>query len=74
MLEAFKEIVCVDFEFVAGVGERQIPVCMVAKLLRAGRTIRLWQDEFPPEPPFPIDASTLVVAYYGARSWAVFAL
>jgi hypothetical protein len=32
--------------------------------LRSGRTIRLWQDQFGPEPPYPIDADTLLKAYY----------
>ena len=37
----YREIVLVDFEFVAQPGERPEPVCLVAKLLRSGRTIRL---------------------------------
>jgi len=65
-LEPFREIVLVDFEFVADPGERPKPVCMVAKLLKSGRVIRLWQDEFPPEPPYPIDAGSLFVAYYAS--------
>ena len=44
MLDAFKEIVCVDFEFVADPGERPRPVCMVAKLLIP----RAWPDRYWP--------------------------
>jgi DNA polymerase I len=34
--------------------------------LRAGRTIRLWQDEFGPAPPYPIGADTLTIAFYAS--------
>lgn len=66
MFDAFREVVLVDFEFVADPGERPNPVCLVAKLLKSGRTIRLWRDQFGPEPPYPIDADTLFVAYYAS--------
>jgi DNA polymerase-1 len=62
----FREIVLADFEFVARPGERPEPVCLVAKLLRSGRTIRLWRDQFGPEPPYPIDAGTQFVAFYAS--------
>jgi DNA polymerase-1 len=62
----YREIVLVDFEFTALPGERPDPVCLVAKLLRAGRTIRLMRDQFGPAPPYPIDADTLFVAYYAS--------
>ena len=68
MLDAlpFREVVLVDFEFIASAGERPEPVCLVARALRAGRTVRLWRDEFGPEPPYPIGADTLFVAYYAS--------
>ena len=68
MLDAlpFREVVLVDFEFTAPPGERPEPVCLVAKLLRAGRTVRLWRDQFGPSPPYPIDDATLFVAYYAS--------
>ena len=56
----------VDFEFIALPGERQVPVCMVARELLSGHTIRLWQDQFGPTPPFPIDASALFVSFYAS--------
>ena len=62
----FREVVLVDFEFTAPPGERPEPVCLVAKLLRAGRTVRLWRDQFGPLPPYPIDGDTLFVAYYAS--------
>jgi DNA polymerase I len=68
MLEAlpFREIALVDFEFVAADGERPEPVCLVVKLLRAGRTMRLWHDQFCPAPPYPVDDDTLFVAFYAS--------
>ena len=62
----YREIVLVDFEFSSDPGERPRPVCLVAKLLRAGRTIRLWEDQFGPAPPYPIDDGTLFVANYAS--------
>ena len=62
----YREIWLVDFEFVATPGERQTPVCLVAKELRSDRTIRLWRDHFGPNPPYPTDASCLFVAYYAS--------
>ena len=53
-------------------GERQVPVCLVARELRSGRTIRLWQDQFGPTPPFPIGADVLFVAYYASAELGCF--
>ena len=74
MLEAlpYREVWAVDFEFMAPAGERQIPVCLVARELRSGRTIRLWQDQFGPTPPFPISADVLFVAYYASAELGCF--
>jgi DNA polymerase-1 len=68
MLEAlpFREVVLVDFEFIAADGERPEPVCLVAKLLKSGPTIRLWCNQFGPSPPYPIDDDALFVAYYAS--------
>jgi DNA polymerase I len=72
----FKNIVAVDFEFEFGghnaVGERPRPVCVVAKELRSGQTIRLWRDEFGPAPPFPVGPDTLWVAFYSSAEWGCF--
>ena len=62
----FREVALVDFEFVASAGERPEPICLVAKLLRAGLTIRLWRDQFGTLPPYPIGVDTLFVAYYAS--------
>jgi len=72
VLDRFRHIVDADFEFQAGSGERPRVVCMVAKELRSGQTWRLWRGEFGPEPPFPVDSSTLFVAYYASAELGCF--
>jgi DNA polymerase I len=48
----FRRIWCIHFEFIARKGENLEPVCLVATEVGTGRLIRLWQDQFGPEPPF----------------------
>jgi hypothetical protein len=78
MLDAlpYAGIWAVDFEFgpdpTVHPGERPIPVCMCARELRSGRTIRLWQGQFGPAPPFPIGADTLFVAFYASAELGCF--
>src|SRR5262249_11716803 len=55
-LPTFEEIWAVDFEFIAQPGERPVPVCLVARELRSGRTIKQWRGEFSTAPPFRTDA------------------
>jgi DNA polymerase-1 len=45
---------------------------MVARELRSGRIIRLWQDQFGPAPPFSIGPETLFVAYYASAEFGCF--
>jgi DNA polymerase family A len=60
----FGAVWAVDFEFSARPGERpQPPVCMVARELKFGRTIRLWEDEFGAFPPFSMGPDSLYVAF-----------
>jgi DNA polymerase family A len=66
VLDAFREVVAVDFEFIATTGDRPIPVCMVARELRSGRRFRVWQDQFGPAPPYATGPDVLVVAYYSS--------
>src|SRR3954447_19585244 len=70
----FQNIVAVDFEYEFGghAGERPRPVCMVAKELRSGRVWRLWRDQFVSQPPFPIGADTVLVAYYASAELGCF--
>jgi len=64
MLEQYREVVLVDFEFNQPDGEQiQQVVCVVAHLLKSGTTIRRWHDQFGPAPPYPIGPDTLFIAY-----------
>jgi hypothetical protein len=68
----FETIWALDFEFIAEPGALPAPVCMVARELGSSRLLRLWQDELPAAPPFPLDDSTLVVAYYASAELGCF--
>jgi DNA polymerase-1 len=65
---AFRKIWAIDFEFRAPPGHNPEPVCMVAKELLSGHTIRLWHDELraAASPPFDSGPDTLFVAYYAS--------
>jgi hypothetical protein len=69
----FRQLWAVDFEYGAPPGGRPDPVCMVAKELRSGRLLRLWRDELPARPPFPVDEGSLFVAYAAAAELGCFA-
>lgn len=67
----------VDFEFHPAHGREgnpPVPVCMVAREITSGRTLRLWQDELArlSAAPFPTDASALFVAYYAPAEMSCF--
>jgi hypothetical protein len=66
MLDAFREVVLVDFEFTSIPGERPDPVCLVAWELRSGRRFRIWKDQFGPAPPYATGPDVLFVAYYAS--------
>ena len=66
MIEHFREVVAVDFEFTALPGERPVPVCMVAHELRSGRRFRVFQDQLGPAPPYATGPDVLFVAYYAS--------
>jgi hypothetical protein len=74
MFEDFDEIWCCDFEYSAPDGERPRPVCMVAKELRTGRYLRLWEDDLARarECPFRTDGRALFVAYYASAEFGCF--
>jgi DNA polymerase-1 len=81
----YREAVVCDFEFngwdqhdlggdtPSPDGNPPLPICMVARELASSREHRLWYaDGWPPEPPFPIDADTLFVAYNNAAEMGCF--
>jgi DNA polymerase-1 len=64
MLDQYQEVVLVDFEFNQPDGERvKEAVCVVVHLLKSGKTLRLWQDQFGPAPPYSTGPDTLFVSY-----------
>jgi DNA polymerase family A len=67
-LLTFCEIWCIDFEFSAPPGEPPNPLCLVARELRSGCLIRLWQDDLSRmcRPPYGLEPDVLVVAYYAS--------
>ena len=67
-LSAYQEVWSVDFEFCAPEGNPPKPICVVAKELRSGREVRVWEDELHrlPSPPYAINSESLVVAYYAS--------
>lgn len=66
LLDTFREIWAVDFEFQAEPGERPVPVCLAAWELRSNRRLRLWRDCFGHVPPYSTSADSLFVAYYAS--------
>lgn len=74
MLHTFAEVWLCDFEFQALPGERPTPLCLVARELHTGRTLRIWADELRAmgAPPFACDASTLFVAFYASAEFGCF--
>lgn len=67
----FKRIIACDTEFWFGVdaegnplgGNPLRPVCLCAKDLLSGETWEFWLGEFPGESPFPLDETTLFIAF-----------
>lgn len=72
MLDAYREIILADFEFEIGPGERPVPVCLVAKELRSGRTHRIFQDQFGAAPPYAGGPDTLFIAYYASAEFGCY--
>jgi DNA polymerase-1 len=68
----FRELWAIDFEYRAVPGDRPVPVCMVGRELRSGRLLRLWLDQLPARPPFPVDVDTLVLSYATAAELGCF--
>lgn len=72
--QQFQEVWLVDFEFSAPAGERPSVVCMVAKELFSGKTLRCWEDELRamPSAPFHVGDNALFVAYFASAEIGCF--
>ena len=70
----FGEVWAVDFEYAAPDGEPPVPLCMVARRIEDGRTLRLWRHELGVmrAAPFACDANALLVAYYASAELSCF--
>jgi DNA polymerase I len=66
VLDTFREVVVVDFEFAISSGERPDPTCLVAHELRSGRRFRLMRDEMGVAPPYATGSDVLFVVYYAS--------
>jgi hypothetical protein len=68
LLARYREIYLVDTEFQLRDGERdQRTLCLVAKGLRSGKIVELWEDELHQHAQAPFDVgSTSIVVVYGA--------
>ena len=66
----FKEIWAIDFEFHTNdrPGDKQVPVCLVAKELRSGQLVSVWQTEILTlrAAPFNTGKDSLVIAYFAS--------
>jgi DNA polymerase I len=61
-----------DTEFTALPGERQVPICVVARDFNSGRTIRQFQGEFSDKCPFPTGPDALMVAFVASAECGTF--
>lgn len=71
-LDRFRQVWSVDFEFVSTPGGRPDPVCMVARELRTGRELRLWDAELRGECPIQFGPDALLVAYFAPAELTCF--
>jgi hypothetical protein len=73
-LADFEEVWLADFEFSQPPGERPTPLCLVARELRSGRPVCLWQDDLRRylQAPFRTDPGALFVAYLASAELSCF--
>lgn len=71
-LDRFRQVWALDFEFVSAPGGRPDPVCMVARELRTGRELRLWDAELRRACPIQFGPDALLVAYFAPAELTCF--
>ena len=62
----FEQIWFADFEYISKPGELPDVICLCARELRSGQTIRLWrgdETDWPDLPPYRIDDKALFVCF-----------
>jgi hypothetical protein len=70
----FKQIWLTDTEYRALPGELPEPICICSREFFTGQVVQLWlhNQPVPPAPPFTVDATTLVIAFYASSEIGVF--
>lgn len=70
----FDEIWAIDFEFNQSQERNMNIVCMCAKELKSGRTIKMWSDELKKHStaPFRLDDKVCFIAYMASAEWSSF--
>ena len=66
MLDQFREVWLVDFEFGVHTTLRPDVVCLVAHELHSARSIRLWRDEMGSVPPYDTGPDALFIAFFAS--------
>lgn len=64
--EDFKSRWVIDYEFISGKGNRQLPICYVAQNIDTGEIIRHWITGSETKPEYPLGVSSLLIAYYAS--------
>lgn len=72
LLDSFREVWLIDFEFSAPDGEHPTPICLVAREYFSGQLVRVWQDEFQSSPPWLNCEDVLIVAFYSSAEFGCF--
>lgn len=62
----FNEFWVVDYEFIAGDGNPQKPICYVAKNVNTGDIISHWIENNETQPNYPVDKKSLFIAYFAS--------
>lgn len=62
----FTNFIVVDYEFRAGDGNPQIPICYVAKDLNTDTITKHWIQKDETKPVYPADKNTLLICYYAS--------
>ena len=65
-IDAFAEVVLVDFEFTSLPGERPVPIGVVAHEVKSGRRFRIFPGQFESAPPYASGPDVLFVAFYAS--------
>ena len=65
MLEQFREVVLVNFEFET-ITDHPNPVCVVVYEVHSGRTTRLMREQFGPVPPYGTGPDSLFIAFFAS--------